>query len=194
MEKTLHKKHFSEEEALEKMERKIDEKMGKVMKQWFVHKFLNLKVMKDILGSHIVNDVNKKMHSYLKTLFIIVGWISLVSWIIGVFWFLVSLSGLGFMFSLGVGIGLRVLIYVLLALAFSLLSFFTWIGLIRMKKWVVSLVVLGFFVSALLFIISFIPVGLDSYRSYGGFGWGLFNLIITFILLILVVKNQDMFK
>jgi hypothetical protein len=37
-------------------------------------------------------------------------------------------------------------------------------------------------------------VGLDSYRSYWGFGWGLFNLIITFILLILVVKNQDMFK
>jgi hypothetical protein len=33
MEKTPQKKHFSEEEALEKMERKIDEKMGKVMKQ-----------------------------------------------------------------------------------------------------------------------------------------------------------------
>lgn len=98
------------------------------------------------------------------------------------------------MFSLGVGIGIRVLIYVLLSLAFSLISLFMGIGMIRFKKRVISLMVLGFAVSALLFILSLIPVGLYSYRSYGSFGGGSFNLIITAVLLILVLKNEAMFK
>lgn len=188
------KKHFSEEAALDKVEKKLDEKMGKIMKQWFVHKFLNHKIVKQILWSHFVSDINHKINPYLKTIFIVVGWISVVTWLIGIFSFLVGLSGLGFMFSLGAGIGIRVLIYVLLSLAFSLLSLFTWIGMIRFKKWVISLVVLGFIVSALLFILSLIPVGLYSYRSYGSFGGGLFNLIITFVMLVLVLKNESLFK
>jgi hypothetical protein len=35
---------------------------------------------------------------------------------------------------------------------------------------------------------------LYSYRSYGNFWSGLFNLIITAVLLILVLKNDHMFK
>lgn len=197
MEKTSQehqKKHFSEEETLEKAEKKLDEKMEKIMKHGFVQKFLNLKIVKQVLWAHIVNDINHKISPYLKTIFIIVGWISLVTGIIGIFSFLVGLSGLGFMFSLGVGIGIRVLVYVLLSLAFSLLSLFMGIGMIRFKKWVISLMVLGFSVSALLFILSLIPVGLYSYRSYGSFGGGLFNLIITAAVLILVLKNEAMFK
>ena len=79
MENTPHKKRFSEEETLDKMEKKIDQKMNKVMNQSFVRKFLNLKIMKDILNSHMVNDVVRKLHPSLKTLFIVVGWISLIS-------------------------------------------------------------------------------------------------------------------
>jgi len=189
-----HKKHFSEEEALENAEKKLDENMDKIMKKWFVHKFLNFKIMKDILSSHIVNDANHKLHPSLKVLFTVLGWISVVTWLVGLFSFLVSLSGLWFMFSLWFGIGLRVLVYTIFALAFSLLSLFTWIGLIRRKKWVVSLIILEFFVSVILFIVSFIPVGLYSYKSYGNFGSWLFNLIITFIVLLLVIKNENMFK
>ncbi len=188
------KKHFSEEEALDKAEKKLDEKMEKIMKQSFIHKFLTLKIVKDIIGAHMINDINHKIAPYLKTIFIIVGWISLITWIIGIFSFLVSLSGLGFMFSLWFGIGVRVLIYVLLALIFSLLSLCMGIGMIRFKKRVISLIVLWFCVSAILFVLSRIPVGLYSYRSYGSFGWGFFNLIITVILLILVLKNEAMFK
>jgi hypothetical protein len=66
--------------------------------------------------------------------------------------------------------------------------------MIRSKKWVKSLVILGFAVSALSFVISLIPVGLYSYRSYGNFGSSLFNLIITFIIVLLVVKNEHIFK
>lgn len=188
------KKRFSEEEALEKMEKTIDQKMEKIMKQWFVHKFLDLKIMKDLFASHIVNDINHKIHTHLYTIFLVVWWITLVSGLIGIFGFLVSLSWLGFMFSLGVGIGLRVLLYVVFAFAFSLLSLLVGIGLIRFKKRVISLIVLLVFVSLLLFLVSFIPVWLYSYKSYGGIWSGIFNLIITFVLLVLVVKNQEIFK
>lgn len=189
-----HKKRFSEEEALEKMEYKIDKNMEKIMNKWFVHRFLTLKFIKDLLASHTFTDINHRISSYLKTIFVIVWWISLITWIVGIFSFLISLSWLGFMFSLWFGIGIRVLIYVLLAFAFSLLSLFIWIGMIRFKKRVISLIVLGFFVSAILFIISRIPVGLYSYRSYGSFWSWLFNIIITFVLLLLVLKNEHMFK
>ena len=187
------KKHFSEEETLDKVERKIDHTMEKVMNKWFVHKFANHKIIKNILGNHVVTESNHKLQPYLKTIFTIVGRISLITWIIGIFSFLISLSGLGFMFSLGFGIGLRVLLYVLLAIIFSVLSLFTGIGMIRFKKRVLSLVILWFLVSAISFLLSLIPVGLYSYRSYGSFWWSLFNLLITFVLLILILKNEHMF-
>lgn len=176
------------------MEEKIDHNMEKIMNRWFVHTFLSYKIVKDILASHFVQDINQRLDPYLKTIFTIVGRISLITWIVGLFSFLISLSGLGFMFSLGFGIGLRVLIYVLLAFVFSLLSFFTWIGMIRFKKRVISLAILGLVVSAFSFIISLIPVGVYAYRSYGSFGSSFFNLLITFALLLLIVKNQHMFK
>gem|GEM_PF-1256643 len=74
-----HKKHFSEEETLEKVEKKLDEKMEKIMKQGFVHTFLNLKIVKNVLGSHFIVEANHKITQYLKIIFTIVGWISLIT-------------------------------------------------------------------------------------------------------------------
>lgn len=79
MEHTHQKKHFSEEETLEKVEQKIDEKMEKIMKQSFIHTFLNLKIVKDVLASHVVNYANHKIHQSLKMIFSIVGRISLIA-------------------------------------------------------------------------------------------------------------------
>ena len=194
MENTHQKRHFSEEAALDKVEKNIDFTMEKIMNKWIFARFMHHPIIKNILASHFVNDINHKLQAYLRTIFIIVGRISLSTWIIGIFSFLISLSGLGFMFSLWFGIGLRVLIYVLLAIIFSLLSLFTWIGMVRFKKRVLSLAILWCTVSAFSFLLSFIPVGLYSYRSYGSFGGSLFNLLITFALLILILKNEHMFK
>jgi hypothetical protein len=66
--------------------------------------------------------------------------------------------------------------------------------MIRFKKRVISLAILWFVVSAFSFVISFIPVGLYSYGSYGNFGSSFFNLLITFVLLVLILKNEHMFK
>jgi len=191
---THQKKHFNEEATLDKVEKNIDHTMKKIMNTWIFAKILNHKIVKDILSSHVVNDVNSKLESYLKTIFIVVGRISLITWIIGIFSFLISLSGLGFMFSLWFGLGIRVLIYVILAIAFSLLSIFIWFGMIRFKKRVISLAMLWCAVSVLSLLISFVPVGLYSYRSYGSFWASLFNLLITLVLLVLLLKNQHMFK
>jgi uncharacterized RDD family membrane protein YckC len=191
---THQKKHFNEEATLDKVEKNIDHTMKKIMNTWIFAKILNHKIVKDILSSHVVNDVNSKLESYLKTIFIVVGRISLITWIIGIFSFLISLSGLGFMFSLWFGLGIRVLIYVILAIAFSLLSIFIWFGMIRFKKRVISLAMLWCAVSVLSLLISFIPVGLYSYRSYGSFWASLFNLLITLVLFVLLLKNQHMFK
>lgn len=188
------KKHFSEEATLDKVEKKIDHNMEKIMNTWFVKKFLDLKIVKQVLDSHFVHDINTKLQPYLKTIFTIVGRISLITWIIGIFSFLISLSWLGFMFSLGLGIGIRVLIYVLLAIVFSLLSLFIGIGMIRFKKWVISLIFLWTLVSAVSLILSLIPVGIYSYKAYGSFWSSFFNLLITVIFLILIVKNEHMFK
>ena len=188
------KRHFSEEATLDKVEKNIDYTMEKIMNKGIFARFIHHPIIKNILASHFVNDINHKLQTYLRTIFIIVGRISLITWIIGIFSFLISLSGLGFMFSLWFGIGLRVLIYVLLAIIFSLLSLFTWIGMVRFKKRVLSLAILWCTVSAFSFLLSFIPVGLYSYRSYGSFWGSLFNLLITFALLILILKNEHMFK
>jgi len=79
MEKTAHKKRFNEEEALEKMEKKMDQKMEKIMKIGFVRKFLNLPFMKKILDHHVVNDINNKLTPSLKLIFTVVGWVSLIA-------------------------------------------------------------------------------------------------------------------
>jgi len=193
MENVHQKKHFSEEAALDSVEKKIDQNMEKLMKKSIFAKFTNSTLIKDLLASHLINDINHSLHMYLKTIFVVVWWISLITWIIGIFSFLISLTGLWFMFSLWVGLGIRVMIYVLLTAFFSLLSLLVWIGMIRFKKRVISLSILVFSVSVLLLLISFIPVGLYSYRSYGSFWWSLFNLLITFVLLLLILKNEHMF-
>lgn len=192
---THQKKRFSEEETLDRVEKKIDHNMEKIMNHWFAHKFLDLKIVKDILGAHIVNEANHKVQPHINIIFIIVGWLSLITWVAGILFFLFrDLSNLGFMFSLGFGIGVRVLIYVLLAILFSLLSVFIWIGLLRYKKRLMSLAILGFAVSVFSFIVSLMPMGLYSYSSYGSFWSGFFNLLIAFVLLVLILKNEHMFK
>ena len=188
------KKHFSEEETLDKVEHKIDRTMDKIMNQWFVHKFLSNKIVKDILNSHFANGINHSLQPYLKTIFTVIGRISLITWIVWIFSFLISLSGIGFMFSLWVGLGIRVLVYMLLSVVFSLLSLFMWIGMLRFKRRVPSLVVLWFAVTVVSLIVSLIPVGLYSYRSYGSFWWSFFKLLIILILLIVIMKNEHMFK
>lgn len=163
------------------------------MSKWFVRKFLDLKIMKDILASHIVNDANHKLKNSLKVLFTVLGWVFLVIWVAFILWSLFRLTQLWFAFSLWIGLWIYWFIYIISTLLFSLISLFTWIGMIRFKKWTISLIILLFVISVILFIITLIPVE-SYYISYGNFSSGLFNLIITFVVLLLVIKNENMFK
>lgn len=197
MEKTENKhvhnvKKVFDENNLDVAERKLDNSMEKLAHIWRIENLINHKLMKDILASKFVHDINVKIAPYLKTIFLVIGWISVISGIIGVFSFLLGLSGLGFVFSFGFGIGLRVIIYILVALAFSLLSLVCGIGMIKMKKRLPALVFIAFLITVLGIIISFIPSGF-MVTSYGSFGSALFNLILSFILVVIVFKNKELF-
>ncbi len=197
MEKTENKhvhnvKKVFDENNLDVAERKLDNSMEKLAHIWRIENLIGHKLMKDILASKFVHDINVKIAPYLKTIFLVIGWISVISGIIGVFSFLLGLSGLGFVFSFGFGIGLRVIIYILVALAFSLLSLVCGIGMIKMKKRLPALVFIAFLITVLGIIISFIPSGF-MVTSYGGFGSALFNLILSFILVVIVFKNKELF-
>lgn len=199
MEKTENKhvhnvKKMFDENNLDVAEKKLDRNMDKLANIWRVQKLIDHKWMKDILGSKVVNDANAKIVPYLKTIFLIIGWISVVSGIIGIFSFLLGLSGLGFVFSFGFGIGLRVVIYILIALAFSLLSVFCGIGMIKMKKWLPSLIFIAFLISIVSIIISFIPSGFMVSAKYGSFWGSLLNLILSFVLVVIVFKNKVLFN
>lgn len=79
MEHIHQKRHFSEEAALDNVEKKIDQKMEKLMKKSIFAKFMNSSLIKDLLASHLLNDINNSLHSYLKTIFVVVGRISLIT-------------------------------------------------------------------------------------------------------------------
>lgn len=197
MEKTenkhIHKvKKMFDENNLDAAERKLDNGMEKLAHIWRIEKLIGHKLMKDILASKFVHDANVKIAPSLKIIFLVIGWISVVSGIIGIFSFLLGLSGLGFVFSFGFGIGLRVIIYILVALAFSLLSLVCGIGMIKMKKRLPALVFIAFLVTVLGIVISFIPSGFMM-TSYGSFGSALFNLLLSFVLVVIVFKNKELF-
>lgn len=170
--------------------------MEKLANKWqsFVKNIIDHIWVRRIMDSSFVREVHTKIAPYASLILLVIWRISLVVWVIGIFSFLISLSGLGFMFSLGFWIGIRVLLYVLLAAWFSACSLLLGIGMIRRKKWAISFVVYLLVLSAAMLLISLIPVGLYSYKSYGSFGSGLFNLLITGVVTLLMLKNQTLFK
>lgn len=186
-------KKVFDENNMDKAEHALDKKMEKIMKKWRVEKFCQNKIVHDILYSKVITDINHKIAPYLKTIFIILGWIALVSGLIGIFLFLIRLSALGFAFSFWFGIWIRILLYLLIALAFDLFSVLVGIGLIRMKRRLPSIALVSFFVSIIFFIIALIPSGFYASVRYGSFWSGLLNLIISAVILIVILRNKEMF-
>lgn len=175
-------------------ERKLDRWMDKIAQFPRIQQLMELQIMKDVLASKFAHDFSAKIAPFLKTIFLVIGWISVISGIVGLFSFLVGLSGIGFAFSFGFGIGLRVIIYLLIALAFSALSLVCGIGMIRMKKRLPALIFLWFLVSLASLVISFIPSGFLVSTRYGSF-WGSFlNALLSFALVVIVLKNKELFN
>lgn len=79
MEKTRSYKRFDEEAVLDKAAYTLDQKMGKLMDKGFAQKFLALPWIKKVLTSKSVRDINIKLQPYLKTIFSVIGWISLIA-------------------------------------------------------------------------------------------------------------------
>jgi len=186
-------KKVFDENNLDLLEQKLDSRMEKLAHLKRVQQIINHKYMEDILASDFVHRINAKMYPHLKTIFLVIWWISVVSGIIGIFSFLLGLSGLGFVFSFGLGIGVRIVIYLLVALLLSLLSLCCGIGMIKMKKRLPPVILISFVVTIVGFIIALIPSGFIIGAKYGSFGGSFLNLILFFALVVIVFKNKELF-
>ena len=99
-----------------------------------------------------------------------------------------------FVFSFGVIVGIRVLLYVLISLAWSILSILIGVGSMKRKIWVPFLTVVGCGLSLLSFVVTLIPSGFYESVSYGTVSSSLTNIVLSFILFVMVVKHKDFFS
>ncbi|MEI7563868.1 MAG: hypothetical protein WCJ39_09940 [bacterium] len=97
-------KKMFDENNLDIAERKLDAGMTKIAQTSRLQKLMDHKRMKDILSSKMANDFNVKLAPSLKTILLVIGWISVVSGVIGIFSFVAGLLGLSYYFSFGFGL------------------------------------------------------------------------------------------
>lgn len=163
-------------------EKKLDKKMDEFMKKWFLEKITNHKIVKDILWSKIINDINKYLQPYLKKIFLVMWRISIIGWVVWVFWWL---SALGMLFRFNFWV--MFFLYTIIAFLFSLLAIITWYGMIKFKKWAVLLVVVEFLLSCLSFLFILMSSNASIWSAF-------FNILLSFLLTILLIKNKELFK
>ncbi len=163
-------------------EKKLDKKMDEFMKKWFLEKITNHKIAKDILWSKIINDINKYLQPYLKKIFLVMWRISIIGWVVWVFWWL---SALGMLFRFNFWV--IFFLYTIIAFLFSLLAIITWYGMIKFKKWAVLLVVVEFLLSCLSFLFILLSSNTNVWSAF-------FNILLSFLLTILLIKNKELFK
>lgn len=147
-----------------------------------------------VLASRPLQDIEERVHPYLNTILPVVGWISVVSGVVGIFLFLVSLTGIGYAFSFGGFIGIRALLFIIINnLTFSLVNFFNGIGLIRAKAWTPFTSFLCLAAGIGSFVVALIPSGFSESSSYGSVMGTFINLVLMFILFALVYKHRHGF-
>lgn len=87
-------KKVFDENNMDKAERKLDARMTKIIHLPWLQKLMNHKLVRDTLASKFIRDFDAKISPYLGMVFLVLGWILLVSGIVGIFSFLSKLSGL----------------------------------------------------------------------------------------------------
>lgn len=170
------------EATLHDFNQKLDKKMDTFMKKWFLEKIINHKIVKDILWSKTINDINTYLQPYLKKIFLVMWRISIIGWVVWIFWWL---SGLGMLFRFNFWI--IFFLYTIITLVFSLLAIITWYGMINFKKWTVLLVVVEFLLSCLSFLFILLSANTGLWSAF-------INILLSFLLTILLIKNKEIFK
>lgn len=163
-------------------EKKLDKKMDEFMKKWFLEKITNHKIVKDILWSKIINDINKYLQPYLKKIFLVMWRLSIIGWVV---WIFSWLSALGILFRFNFWV--IFFLYTIIAFLFSLLAIITWYGMIKFKKWTVLLAVVEFLLSCLSFLFILMSSNASIWSAF-------FNILLSFLLTILLIKNKELFK
>ncbi len=172
----------SKKDFLSTLDQKLNEFADKCK---FIKKVTDLKIIKDILKSKIMNDIDKK----LKTSFDIMMKVFWVLWIISwVFWiisFFAIITSWYFFWPLF----FRFLIMAVVLLTASLLSLVGWYWMFNFKKRVPAIVIVNFafgLVSTLLF-------AMISLKYLSGNANNIVSFLISGFVMLLILKNKDRF-
>lgn len=180
---------------------KANDIVNKYYRESYVDKFLNLEIVKTIFKNNLFLKLNSWFESNIKIITQIIWWLWIISWV-----FLI-LSPLQLVLLIFTFLNPTYLIYILFNAIFwliiAIITFISWIGLIKMKKWVPFVTIIWFLVSSLFSILSNIlslSFPLYSYNMYYSRSiiwiiiWIAISIIISFTYTCLIVKNKDKFN
>ena len=173
------------EKKVEAFEKKADKEVDNLVKKvWFVDKIINASWVKEILNLSFMESANVRVRKHLEKICKVLWIIWLVCGIIfAIFSVITFISWIIALFSGKVWIFLLSLIYVVLAALVIIMAR----GLMKMKKWYPA-------ASVICFALDIVCVILAIFVPSVWFGSSLLWLIISFICLLFILKNKDMFK
>jgi hypothetical protein len=185
----INKKKDPEIDPLDLLNEKLDINMNALVEKTVTTKVIENKTFKNIVNANLTESINQKLQPGLKNIFTIIARIYLTIWIIFILYSLILFNRIDQMYSWWFRASLHSLIFFFS----SLLIFFMGIWILKQKKWIIWLTIIGLMTSTIACLLSLIPSGNISFWIYENFWGNLFNVIITFILLIFLFKNKTMF-
>ncbi len=174
------------EKKVEAFESKADEKVDNLVKKmWFIDSIVNASWMKAVLNWDLMDKANVWVRKHLEKICKVFWRITLVVWII------YTVLGVIAFFAWIVALFLKGMVWTflltVLSLAASILVVLIGRGLVKMKKWAPSVLLIWamFNILMLILAIAFPSLKLWTY---------VFSTIFDIIFVLFILKNKDMFK
>lgn len=165
-------------------EKQVDSKMDALMKKGFVEKFMHNNIISQIMHSSVMMQIDKALRPYFKTICTVIGWIAIVTGVLGLLGSLLGVGSFGMMTYWHAGTGMMLTIYMVLGVVSSVLSILVGRGLIKFKKRTLSVLLIVFLIACVMFIRGLIMTGR---------GRGIVSLLLEFVFLLLALRNKDLF-
>ncbi len=167
------------------MQQKLDEHLNKIASHGFVEKVVNNSVIKSILTSSSFESVNKSVGPHMPTITTVLGVLAIISGILWALWILAMLWTLfGGLFA---GSFFVIFLVSLIGVCFTLIEGY---GLFAKKKRFPAVMIIAFAWGIISIIFQeLFRGGIVGYRT----GNYVLMLVISFIVLLFVLKNRDIF-
>lgn len=164
--------------------KQVDSKMNDLMKNNFAEKFMHNSIVSKIMHSSVIAQLDKVLHPYFKTICAVIGWIGIITGVLGLLGTLLGVGSFGMMMYWHAGSGLRLTIYTILGVVSAALSILVWRGLVKFKKRTLSVLIIVFLLACLMFVRGLVMTGMGRWVA---------SLIIEFVFLVIALRNKDLF-